>query len=313
VSPARLARAPRRIGIAAAGVVVITLAASAGATVTGEPGGVGGANSPSNRPSLAAMPDTTLPEALDARTAPASVGAGERVDGLNVSGMEGFPRSGRFTVLSSTDRRCLVGGFLSPADGANPAQDGQASNTIVQRTVAAVRAERLVLDSDGKASLEIVDAWVDPATRGVQLAKQTSVALTKLASGPEGFVVYGLRRGDVLELVVPSPQRMSSLDPEGNILSSSCDHVRLELRAEVGAGTSVVVAGPIEVAQAAAAGQAIPQLSSPKPTRMIQVNASASRTSRDPAPVLSVAIRWAEDAPKEPRPRAASARQLDEE
>ena len=312
MSAARAERAPRRIGIAAVGAVVITLAASAGATVTGEPGEIGGANSPPNRPSLAAMPDTTIPEALDVRAAPASVGAGERVNGINASGMEGFSRGGRFTVLSATDRRCLTGSFLSPADGANPTLDGQASHTITQRTVAAVRAERLVLDADGKASLEIVDAWVDPATHGMQLARQTSVALTRLASGPEGFTVYGLRRGDALELVVPTPQRMSTLDAEGNTLTVSCDHVRLELRAEVGVGASVAVAGPIEVARTAAAGEAIPLLSSPKPTRMIQVSASASRTSRDPAPVLSVAIRWAEDAPKEPRPRASAA-QLDEE
>lgn len=310
MSPARAARAPRRIGIAAAGAVVITLAASAGATVTGELGAIGGANSPPNRPSLAAMPDTTIPEALDVRTAPASVGAGERVHGLDVSGMEGVSRSGSFIVLSAAHRRCLTGSFLSPADGANPTLDGQISHTIIQRTVAAVRAERLVLDSDGKASLEIMDAWVDPVTRGMQLARLTSVALTKLATGPEGFVVYGLRRGDALELVVPTPQRMSALDAEGTIHSNSCDHVRLALRAEVGTGASVVVAGPIEVARTApAAGEAVKQLAATKPTRMIQVNASASRTSRDPAPVLSVAIRWAEDAPKEPRPRA-SAREL---
>lgn len=59
--------------------------------------------------------------------------------------------------------------------------------------VVAIHSERLIEGSNGMATLEIVDAWVDPATRGARLIGKSNMPL-KLVRGPIfGMNVYAGR------------------------------------------------------------------------------------------------------------------------
>ena len=259
------------------------------------------------RPRLADLPDVTLPAVLDLGAAPASIGKGETVGGIAASSRDS---SRSFVSIETADRRCVKAGadlVASGSDAGNAFRDGQASAFVQGKQVLPVRTERLVV-SDAGAALEIVDAWIDPATLGVRAAATTKVPLAVLARGPAGFAAYGYRTGDALWLVLPAGGQMFYRDAEGTFSNVGCGHVRTALR--VGAGEAATVTAALRLdapgtpsfrRQEARPVIRLPSRASPQqapaPPRFLRVSASASRTRSDREPVISVVAAWADEAP----------------
>ncbi len=108
--------------------------------------------------------------------------------------------------------------------------------------VVAIHSERIV-EQDGAATLESVDAWVDPATRGARLISKASLPLKLLRAPAFGMKVYAGRdeRPDgkrFVQFVVVRPQtsqtarttQMWSMRQDGATAhASGCGHLRIAL------------------------------------------------------------------------------------
>jgi hypothetical protein len=185
--------------------------------------------------------------------------------------------------------------------------------------VRAVRSERFVDGQDGHASLEVSDAWFDVRTRGVRVFKSSTLPLQRVLVGPNGLEVYAARDGDALELVVHVPEHpvadaevadqvrsrlrnMSFTLPDRNSGGSDCGHVRIALRAHVGAGQmatlqSVAFLPALDVPvglhpEGESADGRRAGLFAALRQRPFQLSASATRTTADEAPVVSFALGW---------------------
>jgi hypothetical protein len=195
--------------------------------------------------------------------------------------------------------------------------------------VQAVHAEKLVRGELGKAVLEMTDAWVDPDSHGVRLIGRSTLPLVRVATGPSDIEVYAGRDGDVAQLVVTAPKlpeaspdltpfvrqftRLNALFQENRFGTSDCDHVRVALHptAEQGPTISVVQTtaflsslDPAEQDPVDGKGDG---KGAKKPAlrlgtfravqalrkRAVNVSLSATQSSADREPVLSVAIGWA--------------------
>jgi hypothetical protein len=201
--------------------------------------------------------------------------------------------------------------------------------------VTAVHVERIV-EQNGTTTLESVDAWVDPGTRGARLISKASLPL-KLVRGPMfGMKIYAGRdeRPDGKRFVQFVAVRSSSAEnartgqmwsmrPDGQVAhSSGCGHARLGLPADGtnDTGTFVatvllegakdgdkkdidkndngVVASPVRPTRAKPAPGAAPPVrrsttESEVRSRMVHIQVSVSKTSRDKDPVVSVSSSWA--------------------
>jgi hypothetical protein len=193
------------------------------------------------------------------------------------------------------------------------------ARSMIGGEVRAVRSERFVDGQDGHASLEISDAWFDVRTRGVRVFAGSTLPLQRVLVGPNGLEVYAARDGDALQLVVHVPEHpiadadiaeqirsrmrnMSFTLPDRNGGGSDCGHVRIALRAHVGAGQMATLQsvaflpaldvpvgarpeGESEDARRARLFAALRQ-------RPFQLSASATRTGADEVPVVSLALGW---------------------
>jgi hypothetical protein len=143
--------------------------------------------------------------------------------------------------------------------------------------VTAVHQEHFIDLGGGKAQLDMLDAWVDPTTRGVRTIGTASLALKKVADAPGGFAIYAARDRSHVQFVIrrvkddsgdsPPTGRPSLADLRKNQMrhmplqiesssgsrdSSSCGFARVALHAEQGVGemarldTSVVSVMPAE-------------------------------------------------------------------
>ncbi len=143
--------------------------------------------------------------------------------------------------------------------------------------VTAVHQERFVDLGSGKAQLEMVDAWVDPTTRGVRQIAKATLGLQRVTDAPGGFAIYAARERTHVQLVVrrvKDPDATSSSGGSGSVAemrrarmmrmplmieassgthdASSCGFARVQLHAEQGVGemakleTSVVSVVPAE-------------------------------------------------------------------
>lgn len=264
------------------------------------------------RPRLADLPEVTVPAVLDPGAAPASIAKDETVTGIAASSRD---PSHSFVAIETADRRCVKAGAdltAAGADAGNFLRADQATAFVQGKQVLPVRTERLVV-SDAGAALEIVDAWVDPATLGVRAAATTRVPLVTLARGPAGFAAYGYRSGDALWLVLPASSGQMFYRDAGGVFSSvGCDHVRTPLRVDAGEAATMSAALRLDAPGAAAprapsfAQKGRPALTiparvspqqAPAPPRFVRVSASASRTRADREPVISVVATWADEAP----------------
>jgi hypothetical protein len=185
--------------------------------------------------------------------------------------------------------------------------------------VHAVRSERFVAGTDGRASLEIADAWFDARTRGVRLLGRSTLPLLRVFSGPNGLEVYAARDGEAVEVVLREPDRpsddptlaeelrtrlrdVSITLPDRNSGSSDCGHLRFALRAPAGVGQmatlqSTAFLPPLDGASGDAPDDETEQargsrLFQAMRQRAYQLTVSATASSTDKRPVVSIALGW---------------------
>jgi hypothetical protein len=258
------------VGLAAAALAASVAASAAPAT-----------------PAFDAVATGAFPALPDRAAAPASIPAGEKVDGLVVEQPPSSPREHRrHAYLRVEGSQCLYG-VAEWVTALDEAPTSKAATVSAYAGVTPFRQERLVQAEDGSGALEVDDLWVDPATLGARVFATKRIPLTRLAAGPGEFAVYGLRAGDSLHVVVPTEQVTFYRESDGRFRSVECGHVRarVEIEAEGGAMASI---------------SAFPKLPPPAipradrdPSRPLAVQVSLSKVSRDPAPLLGVTVAWA--------------------
>jgi hypothetical protein len=196
--------------------------------------------------------------------------------------------------------------------------------------VTAVHQEHFVDLGGGKAQLEMVDAWVDPSTKGVRQIAKATLDLKRVGDAPGGFAIYAARERTHVQLVVRRVKdpdatsggsfadmrraRMMRMPlmieaSSGARDASSCGFARVALHAEQGVGemakleTSVVSVVPAEeqpekkespLQALLGGGDAMQDLSQPElHMRPMSINLSTSWTSHDKEPVVSITLGWA--------------------
>ncbi|MDI1432295.1 hypothetical protein [Polyangium sorediatum] len=266
----------------------MALAAASLAVVVGAPVHAAGT------PSFSSVSEARVPEMLHPKDAPDTIPAGERVEGVRVDGTM-FKGAPTFTAVQADGGRCVSVGAIPP--GVPPS--GSAATSIRVGGVLPLRVERLVERKPGEAELEIVDAWFDGRTSSVRQATSTRVPLTVLAKGPESYVVYGFRKGDELQVVLPSQDRIGYVDPRGQIGFTQCGHLRIGLDTTAKNGAMLMAAGRIQTKRAQRPAPSFHPQSQAVPAdttmRALQVTVSTSRTKREREPLLSASVGWAED------------------
>ena len=129
-----------------------------------------------------------------------------------------------------------------------------------------------------------MDAWIDPQTLGSRPHARTAIALARIGRTPTGAGIYAFRQGEQLSLVVPTAARSGIRGVDGQVSLMDCQSARVSAGAP-DPGGSALVTTPLELAAADGARRA----------GTMDVNVGVSRMSSDRAPVVSVAVSWAED------------------
>lgn len=174
----------------------------------------------------------------------------------------------------------------------------------------AAHAEHWVETGDGPV-IEMSDAWIDLATHGVRVFRQSRLPLVKVTQPYPGVTIYAARTAHSVEFVVRLQGRENKLGGQiasqlgqrmvfarGNESGSvACGFVRIGLNGEPGEGqvanAVTEVAVGLEPQDKAAVGLS-PELNPAKvparelTLRTLQLNLSVSRLSTDPHPVASV-------------------------
>ncbi len=188
-----------------------------------------------------------------------------------------------------------------------------------QPEIHAVHREQLVAGADGRATLEIADAWVDARTRGARSIARASMPLARMFVGPNGLEVYGARDGDALQVVVRTPtmagedpavaqqlrQRLNNLAaqlPDSSFGNTDCGHLRFVLRAPPGGAQmasvqSVAFLPPLDGDEAKVEPGESPetrawQIIQVMRQRPFQLGVSASASTTDKVPIVSVSLGW---------------------
>jgi hypothetical protein len=190
---------------------------------------------------------------------------------------------------------------------------------FVRNDIHALHAERFVSGQDGQASLAIADAWIDARTRGVRLLGRSTLPLSRVFVGPNGLEVYAARDGDAVQVVLHTPQRpfddaaladqlrprlrsMAVSLPDRSGSSTDCGHLRFTLRPSQGGGQMAVLQataflppvdgdfgptadGESEESRGSRILQAMRQ-------RAFQLGVSATESSADRSPVISIGLGW---------------------
>jgi len=212
------------------------------------------------------------------------------------------------------------------------AKPGKTSMELPPRKfeVTAVHQEHFVDLGSGKAQLEMVDAWVDPTTKGVRQIGKATLELKRVTDAPGGFAIYAARERTHVQLVIRRVKdaevsgagsvadmrraRMMRMPlmieaSSGAHDASSCGFARVALHAEQGVGemakleTQVVSVVPAEeqpekkespLAALLGGGDSMQDLSQPElHMRPMTINMSTSWTSHDKEPVVSITMGWA--------------------
>jgi len=274
-----------------------------------------------SRPSWAALPISAMPELPAPSAAPSSVSADEHVAGFEIeparslspaahsrSGLSKQSRTANEVVEIMFDPgpadACVVPRegleFLGQPRSSGPFRVTRSNGTLsMSPGVHPIRTERVV-QSAGRAYLEIVDIWLDAQTLGSRLEARHRVPLELIAQGPLRIKVFGFRDPRAAWMIVSIPER-ANLFRERSTTLSACRHARSRL--ELGPKGAA-----IQWLVAVSAGDAVPTTGSRESVafdgfRAFAIAAGLSRLSRDPMPVLSVAIT---PAPREVRRALAS-------
>jgi hypothetical protein len=171
-------------------------------------------------------------------------------------------------------------------------------------TVEAMHSERIV-EEGGHVTMETVDAWVDPLTRGVRLIGRATVPLELIASTFGGNRVFAVRDKEVVHVVLVTPRERTRRAREalfavagGDVFNSGCDHLRVTLKAEKGQGETASFISVVELPSlvgdpgAAKGKAAAPGVVETTRVRPMHIHASASWAIRDKEPLLSVSAGW---------------------
>jgi hypothetical protein len=227
---------------------------------------------------------------------------------------------------SASEQEDGAAGSTTPPPRAWPSQAGSTQAMSFQRSGAGavhpMHAERLSVDGRGHGSLAITDVWLDARTRGVKLIGRSRLSLQRIFVGPNGLEVYAARDGTGLQIVVraaTSPIEGASAAarvaselgtltvvlPGGTSGGGDCGHVRFELRPRPGEGEmatlqSVALLPPLAGDEAVtSARDEAPSPDSIAAMRLqamrrrpFQLSVSATESSSDETPVLSVAVGW---------------------
>jgi len=186
-----------------------------------------------------------------------------------------------------------------------PALMMQSSSTGGNRpAVTAVHSERVVEDG-AKVSLEVVDAWVDPRSRGVRLIGKNTVPLLAVSTLLGGTRVFAARDGENVQIILVAPRALRGGSQDGifsivdtNVSHSPCDHMRVAIKSEKGQGHA---ASFVTNVQLATIEEKDAKPAEPKPGvparietrfRPIHVNASVTWPSREKEALLSVSAGW---------------------
>ena len=313
-------------------VVVLALAAFTIATVSDAAAEdrSGGASSAS----FASLPSGRVPLPPKSK-APAAIPGSEKVAGFFLSAGKG--RADYATLVSSAkmakqltegfrDDASLVGEacFTEDQPGMRRGDETEAAwrpdlqpmlamNTSSQHgqrpTVTAVHSERIA-EEGGRVSLEVIDAWVDPVSRGVRLIARSSVPLQLVSTLLGGTRVYAARESQSVHVVLVTPNVRRSSGQGGlfaianeSVFSSACDHIRATLKTEKGQGQTAGFVTNVELPSLeakdapegkpdAAAGTGFGRPRVEARVRPIHVHASVTWPSRDKEPLLSVSAGW---------------------
>jgi hypothetical protein len=147
----------------------------------------------------------------------------------------------------------------------------------------------------------------------VRLIGRSTLHLARIFAGPNGLELYAARDGSAVQVVVraggregsggagpdPSLLNLAAVLPDGNLATSDCGHVRFALRATPGDAQMATLQSFALLHPVRADALASPSAGrGAKPAQEIsrrpfQLSVSASQSTVDPRPVLSVAIAWA--------------------
>lgn len=185
--------------------------------------------------------------------------------------------------------------------------------------VHAVHSERFVAGTEGHASLEIADAWFDARTRGVRLLGRSTLPLMRVFVGPNGLEVYAARDGEAVQVVLHTPDQPSDdaalseqlrsrlrnmfvTLPDHNSGNADCGHIRVTLRAAAGIGQMATLQSAAFLAPVDGDSGEVPDDESEQSRgsrllqamrqRPYQLTVSATASSTDKSPVVSIALGW---------------------
>jgi hypothetical protein len=243
------------------------------------------------------------------------VGPGEHTSELHVVAIDGGGGGGGHGVelfASAEEMKAVREGATAGLDGCfSEAMDQGGTSTwgigdtrLVVWTpegegVRPVHAERLVED-DGheNATLEFLDAWVDPRTRGARVIGRSKLPLVRIGEAMADVRVYAAREesaaGKTLHVVVKRDGDGAAIGSAGFELEGrlrgrgTCGHMRVALRADSEAGDVSVVRTMVALGRTPDAP--------PEPVeiraREVEVQLGASKTTRDATPIVSVSFGW---------------------
>lgn len=173
--------------------------------------------------------------------------------------------------------------------------------------VLALHAERFV-ESNGGAQLEVVDAAIDPSTRGIRTLAKTSFPLKLIHEPGFGLRIFAGRdeRPNGKRFIqfvavrtvseeVPETAAAWALRLDGDLLHvNGCAHQRVAVPVVPGAGdaavmVATVVLPPLEARKVADDGK---EEAVEVRKRLVNVQVSVSQTAREHDPLVSVSSSW---------------------
>ena len=184
-----------------------------------------------------------------------------------------------------------------------------------------VHAERLIDGADGQTLLEATDVWLDARTHGVRLIGRSRLPLARVFVGPNDLRVYAVRDGADLVVVIRAPRSpidgpgvgarfdselgaLGATLPGGTSGNSDCGHLRFELHPRPGQGEMTTLQSFALLPPLEGDDVVVPEGDAPSPEdlammrlqamrrRLFQLSVSATQTTSDLVPVLSVAVGW---------------------
>jgi hypothetical protein len=235
--------------------------------------------------------------------APAAIGARERVAGIEFQAPA--PDEGRGAVLAvvAESSGCIVRGD-DPAPEVSPDPDDDRGHDLAVHhflpletrgrnpRIWAWRHEHIEENGEGH-DFVVTRGWFDRETGGMRLGDTTRLPLTVLHEAPR---VYGVRNGDVLEIVVPGADFGDARvrDAQGRVRQFQCTQARASLPLDVAPGTGAEVSIttnlrddslPKNIPPAAAKGKRHRVRTG---THRFDVSVSATRTSGAAEPWISM-------------------------